>query len=69
MHCGVDGPPVMSAGVQRAAAHGGAAGMTMYTTSAANDNATNRRTNAAQSLRLCSHSTPATAYGRMKNDM
>jgi hypothetical protein len=69
MHRGFDGPLAMSAAVQRAAAHGGAAGRTTYTATAANDSATNRRTNAAQSVRLYSQSTPATAYGRMKNDM
>ncbi|MDT5172421.1 MAG: hypothetical protein QOD02_5802 [Mycobacterium sp.] len=68
-HSGFDGPLAMSAAVQRAAAHGGAAGSTTYTATAANDSATNRRTNAAQSVRLYSHSTPATTYGRMKKDM
>ena len=69
MQGGLDGPPAMSAGVQRAAAHGGAAGSATYMATAPNDSATKRRTNAAQSVRLCSQSTPATTYGRMKNDM
>ncbi|OHV05032.1 hypothetical protein BKN37_07460 [Mycobacterium talmoniae] len=69
MQGGSDGPPATSAGVQRAAAHGGAAGSRIYTISAANCSTTKRRTNAFQSSRLRSHSTPATTYGRMKNDM
>ena len=69
MHGGLAGPPATSAGVQLAAAHGGAAGSSTYTTSAANDKAMNRRTNAAHSVRLRSQSTPATAYGNTKNDM
>ncbi len=60
MHGGLDGPPATSAGVQLAAAHGGAAGTITYTASAAKDSATNRRTNAAHSVRLYSQSTPAT---------
>ena len=35
----------------------------------ANDSPTNNLTNAFHSSRLRSHSTPATTYGRMKNDM
>jgi hypothetical protein len=60
MHGGLDGPLTTSAGVQLAAAHGGAAGSTTYTASAAKDSATNRRTNAAHSVRLYNQSTPAT---------
>jgi hypothetical protein len=61
MQGGLAGPPATSAGVQLAAAQGGAAGSTTYTASAANDRAMNRRTNAAHSVRLRSQSTPATA--------
>ncbi len=52
MHGGLEGPPATSAGVQLAAAHGGAAGITTYTASAAKESPTNRRTNAAHSVRL-----------------
>jgi hypothetical protein len=69
MHGGLAGPPATSAGVQLAAAHGGAAGRTTYTTSAAKDSATKRRTKAAHSVRLRSQRTAATTYGSTKNDM
>ena len=38
-------------------------------TNAANERPTNNRTNDFHSLRLRSHNTAATRYGRMKNDM
>ncbi len=60
MQRGLDGPSATSPGVQLAAAHGGAAGITTYTASAANDSVTNLRTNAAHLARLYSHNTPAT---------